>query len=111
MVSASEKEDIVNAVVERIYLKLPEIMGNLMAEHAAKLKISKEFYDKYPEFKDYRREVAAIIERVEGTDPTRPIKEIMEKAVPEIRSQLKNLKNLDMKSVSRPNLDFGQGEL
>ena len=111
MITKDDREEIVNEVVERIYLRLPEIIGNLISNHAMKLRLNKEFYDKYPDLKDHRNIVAAIVERIEADDPTKPIADIMKAAAPEVRRQLKNLTNLDMKSVNKPKLDFGPGEI
>ncbi len=106
-----EREGIINEIIERIYLRLPEIIGNLITNHALKLRLSREFYEKYPDLKDHKTIVASVMERMEAADPSKPIELIMRDAVPEIRRQLKNLKNLNMTEVRKPNLDHGIGEI
>jgi hypothetical protein len=111
MISEIEKEEIINAAIERVLLRLPEIIGNLITNHATKLRLNKEFYEKYPDLKDHRNIVAATIERIEGDDPSRSFKDIMNDAVPEIRRQLKNLKNLDLKPVDKPKMKYDIGDV
>lgn len=114
MITEEEKEEIINKAVERTLLKIPEVVGNLITNHAAKIRVNKEFYTKYPEFDKHRELVAAVIERIEGTDPTKDFKEIVDGAVPEIKRRISQLSKLDMKKVEKPDLskklDFDQGE-
>ena len=53
MLSKEEKEEIINKAIERALLALPEVIGQLMVNHAALFKINKAFYDKYPEYNQY----------------------------------------------------------
>lgn len=111
MITDSEREEIINAAVEQTLLKIPEVVGNLITNHAAKIRLNKEFYTKYPEFEKHRELVASVIESVEGKDFTKETKQIIEEAVPEIRRRIAKVKNLEMKKVEKPNLDFSHGEL
>jgi hypothetical protein len=111
MISELEKEEIINAAIERVLLRLPEIIGNLITNHATKLRLNKEFYEKYPDLKDHRNIVAATIERIEGDDPSKSIQDIMTEAVPEVRRQLKNLKNLNIQTVSKPKMKYDIGDV
>lgn len=102
-----EREDIINEAVERVLLRIPETIGNLMARHAQMNKLNREFYSKYPEFKDYRDVVASVIEGVESDYPMTDYKKLLEKAVPQIKARIRRLDNLDTENVSsRPNLTF-----
>lgn len=116
MITEEEKEEIINAVVERTLLKIPDVVGNLITNYAAKIRINKEFYTKHPEFDKHRDLVASVIESVEGEDPTRDFEEIVNSAVPKIKRRIEQMKNLDMKKVEKPKLDIdldfgGQGEI
>jgi hypothetical protein len=106
-----EREGIINEAVERALLKIPEIIGNLITDHASKLRANKQFYAKYPEFKEHKDVVAAILESIESDDITKPLDKMIEEAVPKIRRRITEVKQLNLKSVSRPNLSIGHGEL
>jgi len=111
MISEDEKEGLINEIVERMLLKIPDIVGNLITVYADKIRMSKEFYAKYPEFSDHRDVVASVIESMDANSKFKPFKEVVEDSVPVIRKRIGLLKGIDMKTVKKPNLDFSQGEL
>ena len=111
VISSEERESIISEAVERTLVAIPEVVGNLMMNYAAKAKAKEDFYKKYKEFVGHNQIVAATIEEEEGKDPTRNMAEIAEAAVPEIRKRISMLKPLDMKNVKRPNLKADFGEL
>lgn len=106
-----EKESLINEITERMLLRIPEIVGNLIENYATKLKTSKDFYDKYPEFTNHREIVAAMIEAKENANPLMPFSKVVEETVPELKRHIGTVKKLDMKTVKKPDLQFGQGEL
>jgi len=105
-----ERESIINAAVERVLLKIPEVIGNLMATYAGKIKDSKVFYDKYPEFQKHRDLVAAVLEDLENKSTGKPVKELLEEAVPIIKKRIVQTKGLDTKIGQPLKLDFN-GEI
>ena len=106
-----EKEEFANKIIERVYLGIPELIGNLMAQHALQHKINTKFYQDYPEFKDKKHIVASVVEMVEGKNPLKPYSEILEDAVPEIRKRIEIVGTIDMKSANPgANRDFSNGE-
>lgn len=104
MITESEKQEIIDAAVEKALLMLPEVVGNLMANNAAMAKLNSEFYKDHPEFRDHKEAVASVIEMVEGKDPTVDYKDILAKAVPEIKRRIATVGSLDTKKVTK-NLD------
>jgi len=111
MIEEKEKEAIieeaVNKAVEKTLLMIPEVIGNLIASHAALHKINAKFYADHPEFKDHKDVVAAVVEMVEGKDPNAKYEDILDRAVPEIRHRITMMKNLDLENVSRtPDRNF-----
>ncbi|MDP2366558.1 MAG: hypothetical protein Q8M94_22615, partial [Ignavibacteria bacterium] len=74
--------------VERALLLLPEVTGNLIVQHLAQNKLNTEFYGKYPEFKDKKDVVRAIVEMTEGKNPLMDYEDLLKKSVPEIRKRL-----------------------
>lgn len=111
MITKEEKESLINEITERMLLKIPDVVGNLITNYATKIRVGKEFYEKYPEFKNHRDIVAATIEHLENLNTDKGFKEIVDSSIPEIRKKIKAMKGVDTKSVSKPNLDFSQGEL
>ena len=111
MITDEEKEILVNEITERMLLKIPDVVGNLITFYADKIRMSKEFYAKYPEFSDHRDVVASVIESMDANSKFKPFKEVVEDSVPVIRKRIGLLKGIDMKTVKKPNLDFSQGEL
>jgi len=111
MISEEERNSIINEAVEQALLKIPEVVGNLMMSYASKAKSGEKFYEKYPEFNDHRELVAATIEKIESENPTQDLDKILEKAVPEARKRIKSIKGLDMQNVTKPDTNFGHGEL
>jgi len=71
--------------VEKTLLAIPEVIGNLMANHAALHKINHKFYQDHPEFADRKDIVQSVVEMIEGKNPLLKYEEILEKAVPEIQ--------------------------
>lgn len=107
MITEEEKQEIVNLAVERCLVLLPETVGNLITNHMAMSKLNSEFYTKYPEFKDHKDSVAAIMEVVEGENPLLEYKDLLEKAVPKIRERINTVKNMDVDTItSKPNREY-----
>lgn len=111
MITEEEKTEIIDRAVEKALLMLPEVVGNLMMEHTALAKINKEFYAKFPEFKDKKDVVTAVIEMMEGQNPLEKYEDILSKSIPEIRKRLQTTQGLDMAKISRPSLDLSHGEI
>ena len=108
MITPEEREEIINAAVEKALLLLPETVGNLMADQAVHTKMNREFYEEHPEFRDHKDAVASVVEMVEGNNTLDSYEDILKKAVPEIKQRIKTIDKLDMKNVSpTPKRDFG----
>jgi len=94
-----ERESIINEAVERAYLGIPELVGNLMAQQSALGEINRDFYKDHPEFKDHKNSVMSVVEKIEGENPLLDYKDILKKAVPEIKQRIKTVGKLDTSSV------------
>lgn len=107
MITQEERDEIIAAATERTLLMIPEVIGNLMASHAALHKINTKFYTDYPEFKDKRDVVQSVVEMVEGNNPLLSYEEILLKAAPEIKRRLVVMQDIDTKKTpSSPPRDF-----
>ena len=98
MLTPEEKDEIINAAVERTLLMIPEVVGNLMANHAMLHKINKKFYEEHPEFSGRKDIVQAVIEYMEGKNPTVKYEELLQKAVPEIKRRLTIAQDVEVKT-------------
>jgi hypothetical protein len=98
MICDNEKEEIINAAVERCFLRMPEVIGNLMASHAMLHKINKKFYGEHPEFSQRRDIVQAVVESIEGDYPLDKYEDILNKAVPEIKRRMEIAKTINVES-------------
>lgn len=103
MITPEEREEIINAAVERALLALPEVVGNLITSQFKLLKINKKFYEKFPEFSPHKDVISTIVEAVEAENPGEDYEKILEKALPIIRDRVSKVKSLDVKSIVRPN--------
>lgn len=114
-----ERQEIINAVVatvlpmvynkvEQMYLAMPEVIGNLMAHHAALMDINRDFYKTNPTFTAYKPIVQAVIEQIEGTRPGTDYKDILKAAVPLIQERITVQSGLDMTTVKRPDRHLPQ---
>lgn len=107
MITEEEKQEIIGLAVEKALLMLPEVIGNLMTNHASMAKINSKFYKDYPEFKDKKDIVISVIEMIDGRDPTSKYEDILKEAVPEIRKRISLTNTLDTKNVdSQSNRDY-----
>lgn len=102
MITPEERQEIIDAAVEKALLALPEIVGSLIMNQVNLIKMNKSFYEKYPEFKECKPLVASVLEMVEGQNPGLEQEQLLEKAVPFIRERIKSVNLLDTLSVNRP---------
>lgn len=98
--TAEERKEIEDSVLEKMMLLIPEVVGNLIVNHINQVKTNKEFYSKHPEFKNHKDTVASVIEMLEGKDPLKPQEDILKEAVQKIRDRIRTVKSIDIDSVS-----------
>ena len=103
MITAEEKEQIINEAIERMSLAIPTIVGNLMANKVVMSRLNKEFFGKYPEFKNSIDSVTEVLEEIESENPGEKYEYILEKAVPRIKERIGTIKRLDTSSNTNPN--------
>ncbi len=107
----SEREQLIEETIERLLLRLPEVVGNLMSDHALNLKLNKEFYQKHSEFQSHKDVVVSVVEQVEGLNPLKTYQEILDLAVPRIQETIRVKSGLSLdKPVGFPSLQTN-GEL
>ena len=101
MLTQEEREEIINAAVERVLLAIPDVIGNLMANHAMLHKLNSEFYKAHPEFAKRKDIVQAVVEYTEGKNPLSKYEDILQKAVPEIERRLLIAKDVNVDTVQK----------
>jgi len=97
-----ERQSIINEITEKLLLNLPNIVGNLITNHAALLELNKEFYLTHPEFRDKKDIVTSVVEMIEGRDPTVDYKEILRQAPAEINKRIAQVKDLTLNAPTKP---------
>jgi hypothetical protein len=111
VITEEERQSIINEAVEKALLKLPEVVGNLLMNQANILRLTRTFYEKNPELTNSKDIVASVIENLEGNNPGLKYEELLEKAVPLIKEQIKTTSSMDFKSINKPprqlTSDFG----
>ena len=83
-----EKQALVHEITERILVRMPEVIGNLIQEHAVLLKLNKAFQGEHPEFKAHLDIVRGVVEQTEMQNPSLDYKEILAQSVPKIREAI-----------------------
>uniref|UniRef100_A0A6M3JFP2 Uncharacterized protein n=1 Tax=viral metagenome TaxID=1070528 RepID=A0A6M3JFP2_9ZZZZ len=114
MITEEEKQEIIDKAVEKALLMLPEVVGNLMAQHVALSKVNSKFYADHPEFKEKKEIVASIVEKIEGENPLMKYEDLLDKAIPSIRQRIKDAGNLSTDIVPTTldrNFTRGNGEI
>ena len=118
MVPVEERREIIEQAKQEFMIMLPEVIGNLMANHAAFAKMNSEFYKEHPEFRDHKDAVVSILSEIDGEDTLLAYEDKLKKAIPRIQERIRVIKGLSVNSVERaPNRDFsnfsggGNGEL
>lgn len=98
--TTEDREEIINAAVERALLLIPEVIGNMMVQHATLAKINKKLLADHPEFIGHGDAVKSVVEMVEGKDPLAKYEDILKKAIPKIGARIKALKNINIDTIS-----------
>lgn len=116
-ITNEEFDRIVFKVTEKVLLRMPEVIGNLQMNLAETSKMTKEFYSKYPDFKNDPQTVQGVLGELDKANAGMKYEDILTKAVPMIRERMKTVKSLDTTSISEKsklNLNIpmdGNGEL
>jgi len=96
------RELLKNEIVEQLFLKLPEIIGNLMSSQASLNKLNKKFYSENPEFRNNKDLVVNVIEEIEGKNPGKDYESIVKIATPIIKQRMEIVNKLNTNNISRP---------
>lgn len=105
MITQEEHNQIVMDVLEKILLKMPELIGNLMKHHAYMHELNQKFYKKYPEFKSHTKTVQSVLEKFESENTFMDYNMLIEKAAPEIKRRIQLTSKLNFDTIKYPNLD------
>lgn len=122
IIPKEERESLILEAVERALKVLPDTVGSLLMDHVAMNKINTEFYKNHPEFRNHKESVVSVLEKMDGENPLLDYKDLLGKAVPEIRRRIETAKSLDVtgitttpdrtyKSLNAPKVKNPHGEL
>lgn len=98
----NERELLKNEIIEQIFLKLPDIIGNLMSTQSSLNKLNKKLYSDNPEFRNNKDLVANIIEDVEGKNPGKNYEDIIKSAIPIIKERMEIVNKLNVTDIKDP---------
>ena len=104
-------DQIATIAVEKILLKMPEVIGRLMENHAMLNKTNIDFYNKHPEFKNHKDVVVNVLEATEGNFPEKKYEEIIQLAIPEIQKQVQQKQQLNMEKNTNPTTNLSHTNL
>ena len=110
MITQEEKDEIIGIAVEKSVLMFAKVIGNLIMDHFSQLKINRDFYLKYPEFRDKKDVVQSVVEAVQSENPSEAYDKLIELAVPRIKERIKQVGKMDISDVPRPDRTY-HGEL
>jgi hypothetical protein len=96
-----QMEEIATIAVEKILVRMPDVIGNLMQHHAMLNKANYKFYKDHEEFAEHKNLVAGVIEEVELANPAKKYEELLTLAVPKIQEKIRTMKGLDTKKVRK----------
>lgn len=100
-------EKAIHAAIERVLLKLPDTAISMVNERMARTFTEEEFFKDHSDLKEHRDLVMAAAGKIEGENPGKRFKEILEAAIPEARKMIETKKGLSMgKPESKPDLQL-----
>lgn len=100
-------DKLVFTITEKVLLRMPEVIGNLMKNHAEINKLTKGFYEKYPDFKTDPLSVQSVTNQIEKDNPGLVYDEILKQAAPLIKERMSTVKKADIKNIKeKSNLDL-----
>ena len=97
-----EIERVSNIVMQRLLLRMPEVVGNLMRSVALKKKLGTQLFHDHPDFVAHKQLVMKVIESVEGKDVTKDYSDVIQEAIPIIQRQIGLVDGINMTSI-KPN--------
>jgi hypothetical protein len=97
-----EIDKVAECAIEKLLVRLPEVVGNLIQNQAMLNKMNREFYEKYPDFANNKALVVQVLEEIEGKDPSQSYEEILQKSVPVIQRRLGTINKLDLTKTEKP---------
>ena len=97
-----EREELVQDIIERLFKVLPSVIGNLMTTQALNSKLIADFYGANRDLEQHKDIVREVMLKIEGQNPLAPYEEIIQKALPIIRDQVKVKSKLSMVASQVP---------
>jgi hypothetical protein len=101
MLTENEMDMIATKAVEKILLRMPEVIGNLMSHHAMVNKVNKEFYEKNPDLKNHKEVVVSVLQAYEGNNPSMKYEDLLSNALYDIRKKVNMIQSVNLDVVSQ----------
>lgn len=100
----------IDSTVEKALLRIPEIIGALMADKAAQMETVKKFYTEHSEFNSHKDLVGAMVQKVDAENPGASYSDLLKKATPLIHEAIRTKAKLDLSTIptEKPTTDLGE---
>ena len=105
------EDGICSRAVEEALRVMPNVVDHLTKQSFVMKKLSDNFYEKNKDLKGHKELVVQTIEKVEGENPGKNYREILEIVEPRVRNALQLKPKEHGKGVKREDLDEQIGEL
>lgn len=106
-----EIDKLSEIICEKILLRLPETIGNLMSSLTWMMQINKKFYEKNPELLSHKEIVTQVMEEIEALKMGQTYEEIVNKSLPIIKERVRLKSKMSLTPPTPPNLDRRYGEI
>jgi len=88
MITPEERAELTREITEHILLLLPGVISHLINNVSTMKGLVNQFYEKNKDLVPHKAVVGTVIEQLEAKYPGKPISEIMELAVPQVKQLL-----------------------
>lgn len=100
--TGEEREALIQDIIERLFKVLPSVIGNLMTTQALNSKLIADFYGANKDLEQHKDIVREVMFKIEGQNPLASYEEVIQKAIPIIREQVKVKSKLSMVAPQVP---------
>jgi len=101
ILSNEQMDQLVFDITEKILLRMPEVLGNLIKEHASMKKLTDSYLDENPNFKGHSLIIQKVLEKLEETNSGLAYEKLLVLATPKIKQQIALSSGCDTENVKK----------
>lgn len=102
MINEQERQEIIDAAVEKALLMLPEVVSHLFQQKMVEKKVVEKFYKDNPILETHKDIVAKVIEDTDGKNPGIGMEKVLNLSLPEIKKRIAMISTLDTNRIGKP---------